>query len=75
MPVVALDAEPGDVTVHYGHMLHAAPPPSAPDAGRRALYVTFTRPDNLEYVGPMRGYNDVLFVRDGAVRAPEEFVG
>jgi hypothetical protein len=75
MPVVALDTEPGDVTVHYGHVLHAAPPPSAPDAGRRALYVTFTRPETLEYVGPMRGYNDVLFVRDGVVRAPEEFVG
>ena len=56
-------------------MLHASPPPRAPDAGRRALYVTFTRAETLEYVGPMRGYNDVLFVRDGAVRAPEEFVG
>ena len=35
-PVVALTTEPGDVTVHFGHTLHAAPPPRDPDAsGRR----------------------------------------
>ena len=27
-PVVAIDTQPGDVTVHYGHVLHAAPPPT-----------------------------------------------
>src|SRR5438309_1961196 len=26
LPVVAITTEPGDVTVHYGHTLHAAPP-------------------------------------------------
>ena len=30
--VVALTTEPGDVTVHFGHTLHAAPPPTDPDA-------------------------------------------
>jgi ectoine hydroxylase-related dioxygenase (phytanoyl-CoA dioxygenase family) len=72
-PVVALDTEPGDVTVHFGHTLHAAPPPSAPDAGRRAMYVTYARPESLEYVGPMHGYNDVLLAHgDGRVQAPAE---
>jgi Phytanoyl-CoA dioxygenase (PhyH) len=72
-PVVAIDTEPGDVTVHFGHELHAAPPPRAPDAGRRALYVTYTRPETLEFVGPMRGYNDVLLAHgDGRVLAPTE---
>ncbi|MGH9026332.1 MAG: phytanoyl-CoA dioxygenase family protein [Acidimicrobiia bacterium] len=72
-PVVAIDTEPGDVTVHFGHVLHAAPPPTAPDARRRALYVTFTRPESLECVGPMRGYNDVLLAHgDGRVQAPAD---
>ena len=49
-PIVAIDAEPGDVTVHYGHVLHAAPAPSAPDAGRRAVYVGFSRPELFEAI-------------------------
>jgi ectoine hydroxylase-related dioxygenase (phytanoyl-CoA dioxygenase family) len=27
LPTVAINTEPGDVTIHYGHTLHAAPPP------------------------------------------------
>jgi hypothetical protein len=72
-PIVPLDTEPGDVTVHFGHVLHAAPPPTAPDAGRRAMYVTYTRPESIEYIGPMNGYNDVLLAHgDGRVQAPAE---
>jgi hypothetical protein len=72
-PVVALNTQPGDVTVHFGHVLHAAPPPTAPDAGRRAMYVTFTRPESIAYIGPMRGYNDVLLAHgDGRVQAPAQ---
>lgn len=62
--VVAITTEPGDVTVHYGHTLHAAPPPNDPHAsGRRALYLTFVPPLTFEMVGPGEGYNDVLFTR------------
>jgi ectoine hydroxylase-related dioxygenase (phytanoyl-CoA dioxygenase family) len=65
-PVVALSTEPGDVTVHFGHTLHAAPPPSDPRAsGRRALYLSFVPPLTFEMVGPGQGYNDVLFTRSG----------
>jgi ectoine hydroxylase-related dioxygenase (phytanoyl-CoA dioxygenase family) len=65
-PVVALTTEPGDVTVHFGHTLHAAPPPSDPQAsGRRALYLSFVPPLTFEMVGPGQGYNDVLFTRSG----------
>jgi Phytanoyl-CoA dioxygenase (PhyH) len=72
-PIVPLNTEPGDVTVHFGHVLHAAPPPTAPDAGRRAMYVTYTRPESIEYIGPMNGYNDVLLAHgDGRVQAPAE---
>ncbi len=65
LPVVALTTEPGDVTVHFGHTLHAAPPPTDPGArGRRALYLSFVPPLTFEMVGPGQGYNDVLFTRD-----------
>ena len=64
LPVVAIATEPGDVTVHFGHTLHAAPPPTDPGAsGRKALYLSFVPPLLFEMVGPGRGYNDVLFTR------------
>src|SRR5581483_263509 len=72
LPAVAIDTAPGDVTVHYGHVLHAAPPPTGGGPGRRALYVSFVRPETLAYIGPGHGYNDVLFERDGAVHSVEE---
>jgi Phytanoyl-CoA dioxygenase (PhyH) len=71
-PAIAIDAEPGDVTVHFGDVLHAAPPPTGTGPFRRAMYVTFTRPETIAYVGPGNGYNDVLFEHDGRVRSPDE---
>jgi hypothetical protein len=73
--VVALTTEPGDVTVHFGHTLHAAPPPTDPDAyGRRALYLSFVPPLTFEMVGPGQGYNDVLFTRsEGHVQHADQF--
>jgi ectoine hydroxylase-related dioxygenase (phytanoyl-CoA dioxygenase family) len=65
LATVGLDTEPGDVTVHFGHTLHAAPPPTDRHApGRRALYLTFVPPITFEMVGPGQGYNDVLFTSD-----------
>ena len=56
LPVVPLSTEAGDVTVHFGHTLHAAPPPTDPlAAGRRALYLTFVPPITFEMVGPGPG--------------------
>jgi hypothetical protein len=74
LPILAVDADPGDVTVHFGHVLHAAPPPLAPDAGRRALYVGFVPPALFGVVGEHQGYNDVLFTErpDGRVASVEE---
>jgi len=71
---VAIDAEPGDVTLHYGHVLHAAPAPTGRGVGRRAMYVTATRADTLAFIGPGHGYNDVLFARDGHVHNVDELV-
>ncbi len=65
LPVLALTTDPGDVTAHFGHTLHAAPPPTDRDAaGRRALYLSFVPPLTFEMIGPGQGYNDVLFTRD-----------
>jgi Phytanoyl-CoA dioxygenase (PhyH) len=65
LPVAAITTEPGDVTVHFGHTLHAAPAPSDRKApGRRALYLSFVPPVTFEMVGPGQGYNDVLFTAD-----------
>jgi ectoine hydroxylase-related dioxygenase (phytanoyl-CoA dioxygenase family) len=60
-PTVAVTAEPGDVTVHYGHVLHAAPPPAGRNAGRRAIYVGFAAPALFDAIGEGQAYNDVLF--------------
>jgi hypothetical protein len=75
LPTVALSTEPGDVTVHFGHTLHAAPPPTDLDApGRQALYLSFVPPLTFEMVGPGQGYNDVLFTRDdGHVQHVDQF--
>ena len=72
LPVAVLDTEPGDVTVHDPHTLHAAPPPTGTGHGRRALYASFVRPETVAYVGPGRAYNDVLFERDPRVRSVDE---
>ena len=72
LPVVAIDTEPGDVTVHDPHALHAAPPPTGRGVGRRALYASFVRPETIAYLGPGRAYNDVLFERDARVRSVDE---
>ena len=71
-PVVAIDTQPGDVTVHFGHVLHAAPPPTGSGPCRRAMYVTYTRPETMEFVGEGKGYNDVLFEHDGRVHSVDE---
>jgi ectoine hydroxylase-related dioxygenase (phytanoyl-CoA dioxygenase family) len=75
VPTVAVDADPGDVTVHFSHLLHAAPPPAAQDAGRKALYLGYHLPAAFDVVGPGQSYNDVLVTRDaGRVKSPDEVV-
>lgn len=66
-PIVEVDTRPGDVTVHYGHVLHRAGSPTG-EGGRRALYATFVQEHSFEYVGPHQAINDVLFASaDGGV--------
>jgi hypothetical protein len=65
LPVVALETEAGDCTVHFGHSLHAAPPPQG-SKGRRTLYVGFHRPGIEEIFAPGESSNDVLYTSEDA---------
>jgi len=64
LPVVALETEPGDLTVHDGDTMHTTPPPTADGAGRRALYYKFAEPKTFEFVPAHCHYNDALFRAD-----------
>jgi hypothetical protein len=75
-PIVPVEADPGDVTVHYAHVLHGAPPPTSSTAGRRSLYVGFNSPAVFDVIPPGKGYNDVVFSGgDGRVQSPDELAG
>jgi hypothetical protein len=61
LPAVALETEPGDLTIHYGDTMHTTPPPTADGAGRRALYYKFAEPKTFDLVPAHAHYNDALF--------------
>ena len=73
LPIVGIDAEPGDVTVHLGHVMHVAPPPEGGGACRRTMYVSYSPRRILDDILEGQGYNDVLFTgrQDSYVQAPE----
>ncbi|HEV8296151.1 MAG TPA: phytanoyl-CoA dioxygenase family protein [Acidimicrobiales bacterium] len=68
LPAMALDTEPGDLTVHFGDTMHTTPPPTADDAGRRALYYKFAEPKTFEWIPAHCHYNDALFRSDDSGR-------
>jgi hypothetical protein len=68
LPVVALETEPGDLTLHYGDAMHTTPPPTSAAAGRRALYYKFAEPKTFEWVPAGCHYNDALFRSDNEGR-------
>lgn len=60
---ISLAARAGDVTLHYGDLLHAAPPPTGHDPATARVTINLTHPHQrcFAHIGPRRGYNDVLF--------------
>ncbi len=65
---VSFAAEPGDVSLHYGDTMHAAPPPTRDDLDvyRVSVVTGFARPGARPHRG--RHYNEVLHQReDGQV--------
>ena len=59
LPIVALETEPGDATVHFGCGLHAGPGPTGSQR-RRTLYVQHYHPRTFELIGPHAGYNQIM---------------
>jgi hypothetical protein len=58
-PVVAVDTEPGDVTLHIADVMHASPEPQA-EGWRRTMYVTFFPPAVWDHVGAGEAANDLI---------------
>jgi ectoine hydroxylase-related dioxygenase (phytanoyl-CoA dioxygenase family) len=74
-PGVSLVADPGDVSLHYGDIMHAAPPPTGDGPYRQCLLLARVRPDAYNHRGE-RSYNDVLLGReDGQVEHLEKVAG
>ncbi len=64
---MALAAEAGDLSLHYGDVMHAAPPPEGPGPYRASVLLNFRPPDFVHHRGE-GNYNDVLLQRsDGQV--------
>jgi hypothetical protein len=66
LPVVALETEPGDLTIHFGDAMHTTPPPTADGAGRRALYFKFAEQKTFDWIPAGCHYNDALFRVDSS---------
>ncbi|HSP97204.1 MAG TPA: phytanoyl-CoA dioxygenase family protein [Candidatus Dormibacteraeota bacterium] len=63
---VAVDTEPGDCTVHFGDVMHAAPPPTGSGPGRRALYLSCLPERAFAHIPVGKSYNDTILARVGA---------
>jgi hypothetical protein len=71
-PLVALATAPGDVTVHFGHTLHAAPPPTGTGDGRRTFYLAVA-PDSLfESLAPMEDLVAAMQGEGGITRTVDQ---
>ncbi|MCU1602358.1 MAG: hypothetical protein JWO22_3067 [Frankiales bacterium] len=68
IPVVEVNTEPGDVTVHIQDVMHASPQPTA-QGGRRTMYVTHYPGTLWDSIGPGEAYNDLIRNRTAEVGA------
>ena len=59
VPVVSIDTEPGDVTVHIQDVMHASPKPTG-GGHRRTMYLTFYPPGLWDHIGPGEAFNDLV---------------
>jgi hypothetical protein len=67
-PRIAIDTEPGDVTVHIQDVMHASPKPTGA-GGRRTMYVTHYPVTLWDHIGPGEAYNDLVRNRTQQVAA------
>lgn len=78
-PIVALETEPGDCTVHYSHTLHGAPPPTGAlhydERPRRTIYACFAPPSLFRELEPFADLVATMQRDDGVTRKPEDLLG
>jgi ectoine hydroxylase-related dioxygenase (phytanoyl-CoA dioxygenase family) len=60
---VGVNGRPGDVSLHYGDVMHAAPPPTGPGPYRTSVIMAFVKDGVRNHRGG-GSYNDVLLSRD-----------
>jgi phytanoyl-CoA dioxygenase PhyH len=68
VPVVAIDTEPGDVTVHIKDVMHASPAPTG-QGWRRTMYVSHFPPSMWDHIGAGQAFNDLVRNRTEEVAA------
>jgi hypothetical protein len=77
-PVVALGTRAGDCTVHYGHLLHAAPPPSgelpAGSHARRTAYLCFAPPSLFAALAPFEDLTALMHGAGGVNALPNDLL-
>ena len=73
---IFVDAQPGDVSLHYGDVLHAAPPPTGEGPFRRSAVLTWKPAGARPHTGE-RHYNDILLEgsEDGQVAHLQQILG
>jgi hypothetical protein len=71
-PIVPLDTRTGDCSVHFGHTLHAAPPPTGEGVGRRTFYLAFAPPPLFETLAPMEDLVAAMQGEGGVTRTVED---
>jgi hypothetical protein len=78
-PMVALETEAGDCSVHFGHTLHGAPPPVVPAAGaipgRRTIYPAFANTQLFEAIRPFEDLVTAMQRSDGTTMKVDERLG
>lgn len=73
-PRVALDTEPGDLTIHVTDLLHASPPPAG-TGGRSTLYLSYYPATLPTLIGPGEAANDLIRGRQREADAIRAGVG
>lgn len=56
---IAMDTQPGDVTIHYSCAMHAGPPPVG-EGTRRTVYLPLYGPETLQLLGRFEAFEQVL---------------
>lgn len=63
-PIIGVETQVGDITIHSSHVLHCAPPSLDPSVGRETLYIQFYPPALKQHIAVGEGVNDLITKHD-----------